>query len=69
MATRRIRYDRTKKHERFEPPDVYADFIRDLLAGEVTATRLVESRNAAGHLTLDYDDPTGRGQGSGRDKR
>jgi hypothetical protein len=71
MAAKRIRYDRTKKPENFSPPAVYGNFIRDLLAGDLTATRLIESRNPAGHLTLEYDDPTGngpRGQGNGRDK-
>lgn len=62
MATRRIRYRRTRSPEQFEPPGVYGNFIRDLQAGTVTASRLIEARDARGNLVIDYDDPTGVGQ-------
>ena len=61
MAQRRIRYVKTKSPERFEPPALYANFMGDLLAGKVTANKLIESRDARGNLVLDYDDPTGVG--------
>jgi hypothetical protein len=62
MAQRRIRYVRTKRPEAFEPPFTYANFMGDLLSGKVTATKLVEAKDARGNLALDYDDPTGVGQ-------
>lgn len=61
MAQRRIRYVRTKSPEAFGPEMTYANFMADLLAGKVTANKLVESRAVTGHLVLDYDDPTGVG--------
>ena len=48
-----------KKREAFEPPQLYADFIGELLAGNIAATRLYESRDARGNVQLDYDDPNG----------
>jgi hypothetical protein len=61
MAQRRIRYERTKSPEAFEPPSVYANFMADLLAGKITPTKLVETKDARGNLALDYDDPSGTG--------
>lgn len=40
-------------------PHLYAAFAADLLDGTITATRLVATRNGAGKLELEYDDPTG----------
>lgn len=37
----------------------YAAFIADVLDGTVKAERLIERRNGAGKLTLEYDDPEG----------
>lgn len=59
MAARRKAYGRTKHPERFEPQDVYANFVGDLLSGTVTATKLVETRDPKGNLVLTYDDPNG----------
>ena len=42
----------TEKH-------LYAAFIGDLMAGDITATRLHETRDQHGHLELEYDDPNG----------
>lgn len=38
----------------------YAEFIRDLIKGDIVATALVETVNGRGQLTkLEYDDPNG----------
>lgn len=37
----------------------YAEFLRNLLAGNVQATKLVETRDQFGRLVLAYDDPNG----------
>jgi hypothetical protein len=62
MASKRVNYSKKKNPERFEPPDVYAAFMSDLLSGGVTATRLYDVRDNKGNLKLEYDDPTGNGQ-------
>jgi hypothetical protein len=40
-------------------PHQYAAFIADVLAGDIAAEKLIESRNGAGKLKLEYDDPNG----------
>lgn len=59
MATRRKNFNRHNHPERFEPEDVYADFMKDLLSGTIVAVKLVETRNGRGNLVLTYDDPNG----------
>lgn len=59
MATARKTFNRHNHPERFEPPDVFADFLKDLLSGAIAATKLVETRNGRGNLVLTYDDPNG----------
>jgi hypothetical protein len=62
MASKRVNYTKTKNPERFQPPDVYGNFMADLLAGSVTATKLYDVHDGKGNLKLEYDDPTGVGQ-------
>jgi hypothetical protein len=38
---------------------LYADAIKQILTGQVTATRLVETTLPNGKLKLEYDDPNG----------
>lgn len=59
MASKKKKTKRPKKAHVFEPPQLYADFIGDLLSGAITADRLYESRDARGNLVLEYDDPNG----------
>lgn len=38
----------------------YREFVKNLLAGQVAAERLVETRDSNGRVTkLEYDDPNG----------
>lgn len=65
MASRRVKYKRTKAQTQSGDEIEYASFIADLLSGGVTATRLYEGR-ANGRPDFEYDDPTGNGQGQGQ---
>lgn len=41
-------------------PQQYAQFVKDVLAGTVVATKLIETKDANGRITkLEYDDPNG----------
>jgi len=59
MATRRKTYTKPTRPDQFEPPAQYASFMKDLLAGNVAATKLVETHDARGNLVITYDDPNG----------
>lgn len=56
MASRK-NYNKTRRPDEFEPPQIYASFMKDLLAGTVTATKLVDGRDGNGNVKLQYDDP------------
>ena len=38
---------------------VFGDFLRQLLKGEITAIKLIETRQGNGKIKIDYDDPNG----------
>ena len=59
MATRRRRFVRTQQPADESDSATYANFIADLLDGQVAATRIVTSRDGRGKLVIDYDDPNG----------
>lgn len=59
MASKKKKPKKPKKTHVFEPRDLYADFIGELLGGGITADRLYETRDARGNLVLEYDDPNG----------
>lgn len=59
MASKRKSYTKSRRPDDFEPPAQYASFVKDLLAGTVVATKLVETRDAHGNLVITYDDPNG----------
>lgn len=61
MASRRINYARGRSPEQSGDAVEYAAFLADVLAGKVTASKLIETR-AGGKVALSYDDPTGIGQ-------
>ena len=58
MATRRKPYT---PHRAPAPTDpyVYAEFVKDLLDGTITATKLIDTHNGQGKATFEYDDPNG----------
>lgn len=58
MASARKKF-KPKKKDAFEPTEVHAAFMKDLLAGDVKATRLYAGVGARGNLELEYDDPNG----------
>lgn len=59
MAAKKKKTKKPKKADKFEPADLYADFVGSLLDGSITADRLYESRDSRGNLILEYDDPNG----------
>jgi hypothetical protein len=59
MASKRKSYTKSRRPDEFEPPQIYASFMKDLLAGTVVATKLVETRDGKGNLVITYDDPNG----------
>ncbi len=68
MASARKKF-KAKKTDAFEPTAVYAAFAKELLDGDVTATRLYAGLDSRGNLELEYDDPNGPGQSAGQGNR
>ena len=64
MASARKKF-KAKRVDAFEPQAIYGAFIKDLLSGDINATRLHEGVDNRGNLELEYDDPTGPGQSGG----
>ncbi len=58
MASRRKRFNQPANEARSDI-HAHAAFMKALLDGTITATALVESRDADGKPILQYDDPNG----------
>jgi hypothetical protein len=58
MASRRKPYRPKGKPRRLSAAQIFNEFIKDLLAGTIQATKLIERRNDK-RVELSYDDPNG----------